>query len=208
MKGSSSYPRRGFTLVELLFTMGITSIVVALTLPAVVAGRSAAQRVQCLNNLHQLGIAFRLYATRYDDYLPHEDAGQGGEFPTGSCWFDVLDPFLSGENLSPVKQCPASTGDENWHSLKMNSLLEDEEVPFYRMGLSRDESKTVLMFDGRVDSRGNQTQTKGTWLSATARHEGATHVLFADGHIDRFKPALTMTGGWAHPGPYVWDWRD
>ena len=66
--------RRGFTLIELLVVIAIIAVLIALLLPAVQSAREAARRIQCVNNLKQLGLAVMNYESS-NNALPPQQTG-------------------------------------------------------------------------------------------------------------------------------------
>lgn len=66
--------RRGLTLIECVVAMAAAALLVVLTLPAIQYAREAARRVQCRNNLHQIGLALHAYHDQFASYPPVYDA--------------------------------------------------------------------------------------------------------------------------------------
>jgi prepilin-type N-terminal cleavage/methylation domain-containing protein len=67
---------RGFTLIELLVVIAIIAILAAMLLPALSKAKQKSQGIQCINNLHQLTLAWILYSGDFDDKIP-ANAGVG-----------------------------------------------------------------------------------------------------------------------------------
>jgi prepilin-type N-terminal cleavage/methylation domain-containing protein/prepilin-type processing-associated H-X9-DG protein len=93
--------RVGFTLVELLVVIAIIGILIALLLPAVQAAREAARRMQCTNNLRQLGLAAQNYHSALGCFPPgFMLVGRSGTTtPGGWAWGVFLMPFIEQSPL-------------------------------------------------------------------------------------------------------------
>ncbi|WP_422928106.1 DUF1559 domain-containing protein [Singulisphaera sp. PoT] len=101
--------RRGFTLIELLVVIAIIAVLIALLLPAVQSAREAARRMQCTNNLKQIGLAMHNYHSTYD------------VFPMGAS---------KNCNSDPSSSCPGYADWRGWSSLA-SSLPFVEQTPLY-----------------------------------------------------------------------------
>jgi prepilin-type N-terminal cleavage/methylation domain-containing protein/prepilin-type processing-associated H-X9-DG protein len=94
------HPKRAFTLVELLVVIAIIGILIALLLPAVQAAREAARRLQCSNNLKQLGLAAHVYHDALHCFPPAFMAvDHQGQVSGGWAWGVFLMPYLEQSPL-------------------------------------------------------------------------------------------------------------
>ena len=114
---------KGFTLVELLVVIAIIGILIAMLLPAVQAAREAARRLQCANNLKQVGLALLLYEDA-NGHFPPGGLSQANGSCASSWWVPTL-AFIEQKIISD--RFDFATG---WVNLQNHYLLDEVQFPF------------------------------------------------------------------------------
>jgi prepilin-type N-terminal cleavage/methylation domain-containing protein len=91
--------RTGFTLVELLVVIAIIGVLVALLLPAVQSAREAARRMQCSNNMKQMGLAMHNYHGAANTFPSGSMMGKPGQWSWGPAWGLSILPYAEQTSL-------------------------------------------------------------------------------------------------------------
>lgn len=203
---------RGFTLIELLVVIVIIGMLIALLLPAVQAVREAARRMQCQNNLKQIGLAIHNYHDTHNHfpsgYMSRFD-NSGNDLGPGWGWATAILPQLEQSALFEQIQFDKSIEDA------ANSVTRTITVSTY---LCPSDSTQAIWTAKRYETAGNILQTVcdvassnyvGVYGTSEPGVDGNgcfsrdVNLRFAD-IVDGSSHTLLVGERSAHLGPATW----
>ncbi len=197
---------RAFTLIEILIVVFIVFTIIGLAFPVLSTIREKSKQTVCLSNMGQMFKCFAQYAIENDGYLPLEDNSATSDNKTpcsGEVWFKAVDRYITTdilpenqteistkERLLLIKQDPvistvAQDKKDNTRTIKMNTQLAQGSMCSRMIDSISFPSKTVLLFDGRINNTTVAGNFDGSCGSVAQRHSRGANILFIDGHVER-----------------------
>lgn len=169
--------KTGFTLVELLVVIAIIGILIALLLPAVQMAREAARRIQCQNNLRQIGLALH----NYHDLHKHFPSGWGSAVPdheAGWSWATAILPQLEQTQLHDRIQFAVGVSDPVHEQIRMTRLTayvcpSDPNGDLLMIGESHDEHDHEHDGDDHDEEPHNIDDGHGLFMVAKSNYVGS-----------------------------------
>ncbi|EAQ78603.1 DUF1559 domain-containing protein [Blastopirellula marina] len=192
----SAVQKKAFTLVELLVVIAIIGVLIALLLPAVQQAREAARRMQCSNNLKQLGLAIHNYESTFKRFPASIIIGSSGTFggSNNGSWgvhgrilnyleqtnlMDLVDlniawddePDISNVKI-PVFSCPSDPGSDRSRDPGSGRPVLYPTTYGFNMG-------TWFVYDPATKKGGDGMFYPNSHLTFAAATDGTSNTLLA-----------------------------
>jgi prepilin-type processing-associated H-X9-DG protein len=183
------FTRQGFTLVGLLIIIAVLAILAAMLLPALASAKRKAKRINCVNNLKQDGLAFRLWEGDNGDKYPMAvSTNKNGTMEYAA---DVFRHFqvMSNELSTPkILVCPA----DNRTAAASFARLKNQNVSYF-VSLDATEVRPPMLLTGDRNVTNGLSPVRSVlelrpeipagWTEAM--HNGVGNIGLADGSVQQ-----------------------
>ncbi len=190
MKTQTKLQTRAFTLIELLVVIAIIAILAGLLLPALAKAKARAKRAECVSNLKQIGIGFRLWSNDYEEKFPWAVGTTNGGAAGSGDWTDNYRACSNEFNTPKFLVCPSDlkkVAETTWNRLDGN-----RHISFF-VGTTAEESKPQTILSGDRNALGGGGGLDPFWNTAmgssidagwdTTLHVSNGNIGLSDGSV-------------------------
>jgi len=163
--------RRGFTVIEILVTLGITAVLIAIALPTYARITQRGRAAACLSNLRQIGMALNVYLGEHNLVFPELAGARNNTSQEVSSIDTVLLPYAGSTNVFACPSDARGLAESTGTSYYWNTALNNQPIASLNfLGIITETSRIPILGD-----------KEGFHPYAGTR----VNILYADGHVTK-----------------------